>query len=59
MTDREANNGVGNTTTNHQQRAAAAALAATTTADAMTEASAISAAKPVKTSDDDYDNVMT
>ena len=40
MTDRAADDGVGDTTTNHQRRALAAALAATATAAAMAEAKA-------------------
>jgi len=47
MTDRAADEGVGDTTTNHTRRAAAVALAATTMAAAMTEARAMAAAKAV------------
>jgi hypothetical protein len=49
MTDRAADEGVGDTTTNHPRRAAAVALAATTMAAAMTEARAMAAAKAVNT----------
>ena len=47
MTNRSADNGVGDTTTNHRRRAAVAALAATTTAAAMMETRAMGAAKAV------------
>jgi len=59
MTDRAADDRVGDTTTNHQRRASAAALAATATAAAMAEARAMVAVKVMRTSDNDDDDAMT
>jgi len=59
MTDRAADNGVGDTTTNLQLRAAAAALGATRTAAIMMEARAMATVKPVRTSNNDNNNATT
>jgi len=60
MTDRAADDRLGDTTTNHQWRAAAAALAATETAAAMAEARVMAAVKVMRTSnDDDNDDATT
>ena len=48
MTDRAADDGVGDTTTNHQQRASAAALVATATVATMAEARAMVAMKVLR-----------
>jgi hypothetical protein len=53
MTDRAADDRVGNTTTNHQWRASAEALVAAATAAAMAEAMAMVAVKVMRTSDND------
>ena len=59
MTDRAADDRLGDTTTNHQWRAAAAALAATETAAAMAEARVMAAVKVMRTSNDDENDDAT
>ncbi len=59
MTDRVADDGVGDTTTNHQLRAAAAELAAMATAAAMAEARAMVTVKVMNTSNNNDDDVTT